>query len=256
MKNAFNSAKYLFVYTRRTCVPSIPKDSPTYIDLTFCLEGEMNYVYNGERIKLSAGDAILFPVGSERERYFTDKPNNYASFNLLLKEPFVPEVSGYIPGCVSQDVIYMLDTFKRVCESVSARKPEKQAAIFSYLYHTVVESVKDNENPHVKGAKQYMLSHLADGISLDDIAAEVHLVPNYLCALFKDSTGKTVMQYLAEQRIDLAKRLIITSSEELYKISESCGFSDYNHFSHTFKRLAGVTPAAYRKVKKGKYLLT
>ena len=57
------------------------------------------------------------------------------------------------------------------------------------------------------------------------------------------------MQYLAEQRIDLAKRLILTQQEELHKISELCGFSDYNHFSHTFKKISGMSPMFYRKIK-------
>ena len=252
MENAFLTAKYLFFYSRRDEVPPLPKDSPSYIDLTFCLEGEMYYTYNGEEVKLLAGDAILYPVGSVRERFASNTTNNYASFNVILSEPFVPEAFGYIPHCVSQDIISMLEVFKRVSESASAKKTEKCAAIFSYIYNSVVESAKDNENIHVKLAKQYMLSHISSKITLEEISQEVHLVPNYLCAIFKKSTGKTVMQYLAEQRIDLAKRLIITSSAELYKIAESCGFSDYNHFSHTFKNITGISPVSYRKIKTGK----
>lgn len=249
MENAFVSAKYLFSYARRDSVPPIERTKLTYIDLTYCLEGEMEYEYNGEFLKLVPGDAILFPVGSERVRYFSSKVNNYASFNLLLQETFVPAVEGYIPGAVMPDTVYMLDVFKSVFDSVSAKKQEKCASIFSYLYYQLIEAVKDRENSHVKLAKQYLLSHLSEDIRLEAVAAEVHLASNYLCAVFKKATGKTVMQYLAEQRIDLAKRLIITQPDELYKISESCGFSDYNHFSHTFKKIAGVSPVFYRKMK-------
>ena len=169
-------------------------------------------------------------------RYFNANPNNYASFNVVLREPFESEVGGYIPKAVMPDTVYMLDTFKRAFNSVSAKKQEKCASIFSYLYYQIVEAVKDRENSHIKLAKQYMLSHLSEDVRLEEIANEVHLAPNYLCSVFKKDTGKTIMQYLAEQRIDLAKRLILTQTDELYKISELCGFSDYNHFSHTFKK--------------------
>lgn len=250
MENAFIGAKYLFSYLRRDNVPPIARYKLTYIDLTYCLEGEMEYEYNGELVRLFPGDAILFPVGSERVRHFVDKKNNYASFNLLLQDSFIPEVEGYIPGAVMPDTVYMLDVFKSVFNSISAKKQEKCAAIFSYLYYQIVEAVKDRENSHIKLAKQYMLAHLSEDVRLEDIASEVHLAPNYLCSVFKKDTGKTVMQYLAEQRIDLAKRLILTQPEELYKISELCGFSDYNHFSHTFKKVSGVSPIFYRKMKK------
>ena len=210
----------------------------------------MDSFYNGKAVRLLAGDALLYPVGSVRERRLGNSVNNYASFNLILSDPFTPDVEGYIPRCVSQDIISMLEMFKRVNESASARKAEKQAAIFSYIYHSVVEAASDRENTHVKLTKQYLLSHLAEDIRLEQVAEEVHLAPNYLCAVFKKNTGKTVMQYLAEQRIDLAKRLILTQQEELYKISELCGFSDYNHFSHTFKKVSGVSPIFYRKIKK------
>ena len=252
MENAFINAKYLFAYTRRERVPSLERDKLAYIDLTYCLEGKMEYEYNGEYVEMSAGDAIFFPVGSERVRYFSSNHNNYASFNLLLSEPFEAEVGGYIRDAVTPDTVYMLDTFKRVFNSVSAKKNEKCAAIFSYLYYQLVETVKDRENYHVKLAKQYLLSHLAEDIRLEEVAEEVHLAPNYLCAVFKKSTGRTVMQYLAEQRIDLAKRLILTHTDELYKISELCGFSDYIHFSHTFKKISGVSPIYYRKMKTKK----
>lgn len=252
MENAFISAKYLFAYTRRERVPSIAHDKLTYIDLTYCLEGKMEYEYNGEYVELLPGDAIFFPVGSERVRYFNANPNNYASFNVVLREPFESEVGGYIPKAVMPDTVYMLDTFKHAFNSVSAKKQEKCASIFSYLYYQIVEAVKDRENSHIKLAKQYMLSHLSEDVRLEEIANEVHLAPNYLCSVFKKDTGKTIMQYLAEQRIDLAKRLILTQSEELYKISELCGFSDYNHFSHTFKKISGVSPMFYRKIKNKK----
>lgn len=252
MENAFVGAKYLFFYAKRDSVPPIERAKVDYIDLTYCLEGEMEYEYNGEAVRLHAGDAILFPVGSERVRYFGKKDNYYASFNLLLKEPFLPEIEGYIPKAVTPDTLCMLDVFGSICGSDSAMKQEKCAAIFSYLYCQLIEAVKDRENPHVKTAKQYMLSHISEDISLEEIAAEVHLAPNYLCSVFKKTTGKTVMQYLSEQRIDLAKRLILTQSDELYKISELCGFSDYNHFSHTFKKISGMSPMFYRKIKNKK----
>ncbi len=252
MKSAFYSANYVFMYARRENVPEIIKDEMTYVELTYCLEGEMEYFYNGEEATLHAGDAILYPIGSVRERKFTDKPNNFVSFNLLLSEPCEFDVCGTVKEAITPSLIYMFDSFKREFESASPYKQEKCASIFSYIYYQLLESLKDKENPYVRAAKRYVNSHLSEEITLEAVANEVELAPNYLCAVFKKNTGMTLVQYILAERMDLAKRLIVTRGDELYKIAEKCGFPDYNHFSHTFKRLTGITPIAYKKLKTGK----
>jgi AraC-like DNA-binding protein len=78
----------------------------------------------------------------------------------------------------------------------------------------------------------------------------VHLEPHYLCALFKEQTGATIMQYIIFHRIEKAKHLIITQYEKMNEIAEKCGFANYNHFSNTFKKLTGITPMQYRKLTK------
>ncbi len=252
MESAFYNSNYVFMYSRRDNVPEIPLETMTYIELTYCLEGEMEYFYNGEAATIRSGDAILYPVGAVRQRSFTDKPNYYVSFNLILDKPVELEVSGVIRNCVTPGIIYMFDTFKREFESASPFRQEKCASIFSYLYYQLLESQKDNENPYVRTAKQYINSHISEEITLEQLARETDLAPNYLCAVFKKNTGMTLMQYLIDERIELSKRLMLTRADELYNIARLSGFPDYNHFSHTFKRITGVTPAVYRKLKKGK----
>ena len=46
---------------------------------------------------------------------------------------------------------------------------------------------------------------------------------------------------------ELAKMLIVTGYYSLSNVAELCGFRDYNHFSHTFKKLEGITPSGYKK---------
>jgi transcriptional regulator GlxA family with amidase domain len=59
----------------------------------------------------------------------------------------------------------------------------------------------------------------------------------------------TIIEYICRERVSLAKKLIVTSQHSLSEISALCGFTDYNYFSRTFKRIAGVTAASYKKKK-------
>ncbi len=250
MNPLFLNATFLrFPFYRRPHVIAIPEKRLPYLDLTFCLEGAMEYYYEGEKVVLGAGDAILYPPGSIRKRDFTDAPAYYASFNIQFPSHFEPSVRGHLPNCVHSNTIRMLEAFKKDFESVSAHKQEKCAAVFYYLYYQLIENVLNVENPHIKKVKQYIMSHLSEPLTLDAIAAAVHLAPHYLCTLFKKHTDITVIDFIIEQRIDLAKRLIITQDKPLFEISESCGFNNYNYFSKTFKKKAGISAEKYRKAK-------
>lgn len=251
MEPDFRTAKFLtFDLAHRKEVFPIPRRVLPYMDLTYCLEGTMEYYYNDEHVLLRSGDAILFPPGSVRQRLHTKTPNYYSSFNIRLSEGVTLPIAGYLPKCVRSNTIVLLETIRRDFNQDSPHRQEKCAAIFSYLYHQLKETVLDKDNPHIKNIKQYIISHLSEPLSLEEIATAVYLTPNYLCTLFKKHTGQTIVEYIIMQRIDLAKRLIIAKDWPLHQISEQCGFSDYKHFSHTFKKVTGVVPKEYRKVKQ------
>ena len=245
-----SSVKLLtFGYKKRETVPALPYEKLTYIDLTFCIEGEMHYFYNGEKVILHSGDAIFFEKGSTRERLETYSPTLYASFNIEPLQEFNFSSTGFFPSCLNNNILILLDLFKKDFNTISSMRNEKCLSIFSYIYSSIFETAQDSENPHIKTIKQYINDNLSSNISLDNIANFVHLAPQYVCTLFKRRTKLSVVEYITNQRIDLAKRLIITSNEPIVKISEKCGFKDYTYFSHTFKKYTGISAKEYRKSK-------
>ena len=247
----FKDALFLnYSFEKRNSVPALKKSIIPYLDLTLCIEGKMDYIINGERVILESGDAIIFPPGSTRTRLFRDEKNYYASFNIQFSDEFKPQICGKVKKCIFPDTLTMLESFRQNFNALSLFKQEKCAGIFSYVFHQILEVAIDKENPYVKRAKQYINSNLHNNLTLDIISKEVHLEPHYLCALFKEHTGTTIMQYIIFHRIERAKHLIITQDEKIYRISEKCGFANYNHFSNTFKKTTGVTAAQYRKLTR------
>lgn len=218
-----------------------------YMDLTYCVKGEMHYVYEGGEYTLNSGDAILYPQGSVRRRFATDAPVLYASFNIRYNEDFSPAVFGVLRNSVRSDTVQMLESIRRSYELLSEKKNCKCTALFYYLYYQLIETARENENPHIKHIKRYIAAHLCEKITLDEIAEAVHLVPNYCCALFSKHEGMGLVEFILEQRIQLAKSLIAVDTMGLAEIAERVGFSDYNYFSRTFKKIAGVTASQYRK---------
>jgi AraC-like DNA-binding protein len=221
-----------------------------YIDVTLCLEGKMTYYHNGEKIVLHSGDAIVFPVGSERMRVRSDSRVSYASFNVFCQNFDGDNLSGFVGGALSKRNTYLVELFFEEWKTLSPLRQDKCAAIFSYIYSVLLEVSRDKENQHVKRIKRYVEENLTSDISLNDVAELLHFAPQYVCLLFKKNTGVTLLEYVNSQKIDMAIKTILTSDLPLYEIAEKCGFSNYNYFSNLFKRYTGSSPAVYRKMLK------
>ncbi len=99
----------------------------------------------------------------------------------------------------------------------------------------------------VERAVAHMEAHFAEALSLDELARSAFLSPHYFCESFKQATGLSPFQYLAQVRIEEAKRLLDTTRESVTAIACSVGFSDSSYFARVFRAAEGLSPSAYRK---------
>jgi AraC family transcriptional regulator len=83
-------------------------------------------------------------------------------------------------------------------------------------------------------------------VTLAELAAEAGLSRFHLLRLFKQHTGETPARFHLRLRIDLARRLLRTTTASVSEIAVRCGFVDSSHFAKTFRRQAGTSPTAYR----------
>lgn len=105
-----------------------------------------------------------------------------------------------------------------------------------------------SHSPHVLEAVVAMESHLADPLSLQQLALIAGITPRHLNRLFINAVGQSVMQYYRQLRLTLAKRLIQNSSLDLASIAEATGYSNAGHFSNAYKSHFDVRPRAHRSM--------
>lgn len=97
-------------------------------------------------------------------------------------------------------------------------------------------------------AKAYVdLNFRRPDLSVDEICSELHVSPTYFSTVFKKQTGQSFVSYLTDVRMQEAKRLLETSRDRTYMITEKVGYSDPNYFSYAFKKQFGLSPTQYRK---------
>lgn len=94
---------------------------------------------------------------------------------------------------------------------------------------------------------RYIRQHLQQPITLADAAAAAFLSPNYLAHLLKRESGRSFGETLAEQRVDLACRLLAGTQRSIADIAASVGFQDEAYFSRRFRQLRGQSPSEWRR---------
>jgi AraC family transcriptional regulator len=92
----------------------------------------------------------------------------------------------------------------------------------------------------------YVEDHLAQPLALAELANVASMSVRHFCRAFRASHGCSPHQYVLRQRIERAKTLITTRNMPLAEVAQAVGFSDQSQFTRTFRRNAGITPAAYR----------
>ena len=92
----------------------------------------------------------------------------------------------------------------------------------------------------------YMDAHLAEALTLDQLAAEAGLSVYHFARMFKQSTGQAPHQYLMQRRLQHAMTLIHQGALSLTEIALCCGFSSASHFSNRFRAQFGCSPSQHR----------
>ena len=83
-------------------------------------------------------------------------------------------------------------------------------------------------------------------LSLITIADAVHFHPVYLSRIYKETSGMSLSDYIANQRLSAACSMLRSSQLQISAIARATGFTSSNYFSRWFRKRVGITPQEYR----------
>ena len=84
--------------------------------------------------------------------------------------------------------------------------------------------------------------------TIDYLADECHLSPNYLSDLLSKETGRSAKEHINDFLIEKAKNLLVSSTDSISGIAYSLGFNYPHYFGRIFKKKTGKTPQEYRQM--------
>jgi AraC family transcriptional regulator len=86
--------------------------------------------------------------------------------------------------------------------------------------------------------------HLTADIEVAELAGLVRLSPHYFSLVFRQAVGVSPHQYILQQRVAEARRLLSAGGMTLAELAFHLGFADQSHFSRAFRKVTGTTPGA------------
>jgi two-component system response regulator YesN len=93
--------------------------------------------------------------------------------------------------------------------------------------------------------ENYIKNNYKSQITIEDISDLMHLSTSYIGRIFKKETGRNVLQYLNEYRVERAKILLKEGEFQINEITFMVGYSNPAYFSNVFRRISGVSPKKY-----------
>ena len=228
------------------------------------IEGGCRHLWcKGREYDLSKGDLILF---NPRDNHYCAPMNgellDYRALNIpvdIMKKATVDITGQEFTPCFTQNVVYqcditasLADTYQAIVES--AGPFEKEEAFFFLLEQVLKEYSAPFEemNPFcedeaIRRVCEYLDTHFAENITLEELTDLIHLSKSWLIHSFTRQTGVSPYRYLQSVRIEKAKSLL-EQSTPLIEAASQAGFTDQSHFTRFFKDFTGLTPKQYQKI--------
>jgi len=152
-----------------------------------------------------------------------------------------------------KDAYSALDLFQKLVDCWNAKLPGYEfmsKTLLQQLFIAIVQHIKkqhptDAASLKVEKIIQYMLQHISDKVTLNELSDLVQLAPTYLSRTFKETTGYSVIEFFNRMKIDKAKELLIEGDKKVKEVAQALGFTDEFYFSRIFKRNEGISPSEY-----------
>lgn len=107
--------------------------------------------------------------------------------------------------------------------------------------------VSDGVEERVNQVLSYITAHIADRITLDEVAAQVVMSPSAFSRFFKEAAGINFSALVCRLRTARASLLLVTTDLPIARIQSLSGFGNAANFNRRFKMETGTTPRAYRQ---------
>lgn len=108
-------------------------------------------------------------------------------------------------------------------------------------------NLRSFSTPFASQVHQYIYAHIYEKLSTREIAGALHISENYLCKIFKQETGMTIVSHIQKCKIAEAEYLLSTHQYTAAAVSDLLCFSSQSYFTSVFRKRTGKTPLEFQQ---------
>lgn len=153
-------------------------------------------------------------------------------------------------GMDEEEALSLSDAFIQKCELLF--DPSKINDLQYRLVLTYTEKVEqlrfgNQPSRFLSSVVNYTHKHLNEPTDIAGMSKALFMSRTHMAAKFKKETGRTLSEFVASEKINEAKRLLLHTNKPVSLIASFLGFSSQSHFANAFRQKVGKTPNEYRK---------
>lgn len=224
--------------------------------LILMMYGQCVYWIDEQKLILHKGDLLLIP--GNISYYAKSIPTVFHSqTRILFHNVYRWPLPIFLSNQAVHAKVYSYEVAQDLVRKIEAQWQEKPAYFevmttalcTELLTHWCREldrgSISTERERHVELMKGYIQTHYRERITKEELGEFIRRSPNYAATLFRTVTGQTISEVVHSHRIKAAKYMLTESELTVGEIAEYLGYADVSYFHRVFKRITGVSPAAY-----------
>jgi AraC family transcriptional regulator len=233
---------YALTLTRYDRAGSLPLHAHDQAYVTVVLSGAYRELANGVTRDCVAQSIVVHAPGERHSNVFGDR--NAVCLNV--HGGTFERSTVLSPSTASGIAAKLRDEFRRP-DHVSAMVVE--ALMLELFAATARQPAYERAPSWLRDVRLTIERDFRDTLTLTALAQSVDIHPTHLSRAFRQHYGVTVGEFLRDLRVSYARDRL-ASRAPLQEIALDAGFADQSHFTRTFRRVTGMTPADFRRVSR------
>jgi AraC-like DNA-binding protein len=212
----------------------------------FCSADQMCTAGPGEALIYPANRPYLMAFQEGTSQVLLDVPDEYlTSSGLSLGRSGCIQLDRTTQTAAGIDVAELAG-LSSVLSAARNDAGSTARTVSAWLAHVDARLERQEARGHLTKAMRFIERHSGDsGLDVESVAAAAGISSRHLSREFR-VLGRAPMQYLAEQRIEAASRLLASTSLSMGEVALACGYGSPALFSRSFRAATGTTPRAFR----------